>query len=70
MISAIIVGASLALAALFVAAWLVKPGFRREVEYPKHDFQDQLRRYDRQCCAERQRSPGTQDTGVESDESR
>lgn len=49
MISAIIIVGSLVLAAAFSLAWLLRPGLRREIERPKHWFQDQVRRYDRQC---------------------
>jgi hypothetical protein len=51
-------------AAIFIVAWLVKPDFRRQIEHPKHEFQDQVQRYDQQCRAE------TRSAGVESDEPR
>ena len=46
MISGIVIVASLVLAAGFCLAWLIRPGLRRDIEQPKHWFQDQLRRYD------------------------
>jgi len=49
MISAIVIIASIVLAAAFSIAWLLLPGFRRAVERPKHSFQDQVTMYDRQC---------------------
>jgi hypothetical protein len=45
MIAAFIVVSSLVLAAAFVVAWLLKPGFRQQVEDPKYSFQDQVERY-------------------------
>ena len=48
MITTIIVGASLALAAAFALAWLLKPGLREQIEAPKHLFHDQARQYDRE----------------------
>ena len=49
MISAIVILASLAFGLAFFLAWLLRPGLREEIERPKYWFQDQLRRYDRQC---------------------
>ena len=49
MISAIVIVASIVLAAAFSAAWLLSPGFRQAIERPKHSFQDQVTMYDRQC---------------------
>ena len=43
----IIVGMSLLLAAVFVAAWATRPEFRTWIERPKEHFQDALRQYDR-----------------------
>lgn len=52
MISSIVIIASLALAAAFLLAWILRPGLRQEIERPKHWFQDELRRYDRHCQSE------------------
>ena len=49
MITAIVIIASLVLAAGYVVAWLLRPGLRREIEQPKHWVQDEVGRYDRQC---------------------
>jgi hypothetical protein len=54
-ITAIIIASSIALAAVFAWAWAFRPEFRRQIEYPKHSFQDQVREYDRQCEAARRR---------------
>jgi hypothetical protein len=48
-ITAIVILASIALAAAFCVAWLVLPGFRQAIERPKHSFQDHVKQYDRQC---------------------
>ena len=48
MIPAIIVVASLALAAAFTLAWLLNPGLRERIEAPKHLFHDRARQYDRE----------------------
>jgi hypothetical protein len=45
-ITAVIISASLALAAAFSLAWLLVPSLRRQIEDPKHWFQDQVQRYD------------------------
>lgn len=47
MITTIIVVASLALAAAFTLAWLLKPALREQIEAPKHLFQERVRQYDR-----------------------
>ena len=57
MIGTIIVGGSLALAVLFAAAWLLRPGWRRAIEAPKHSFAARVREFDRAC-----RSPDEHDT--------
>jgi hypothetical protein len=49
MISSIVIIASLAFAAVYVIAWLLRPGLRQQIEQPKHWFQDELARYDQQC---------------------
>ena len=49
MITAIIVISSVVLAAVFTIAWLANPGLRRQIEHPKHCFQDQVQNYDQQC---------------------
>ena len=48
MISTFIVVSSLLLAGVFIAAWILKPEFRRRVEAPKHLFAEQVRQYDEQ----------------------
>ena len=47
MITNLIVGASVAFAAVFVAAWAMSPRLRTWIEKPKYRFQDALRDYDR-----------------------
>ena len=47
MITNLIVGASLGLALVFVAAWAVSPRLRAWIEQPKYHFQDALDNYDR-----------------------
>lgn len=49
MITAIIVISSVLLAAVFTLAWLTNPALRRQIEHPKHSFQDQVQQYNRQC---------------------
>lgn len=49
MITNFIIVSSVILALAFVIAWLVNPGLRRRIESPKHAFQDQLERYNREC---------------------
>jgi hypothetical protein len=49
LITAIIIGASIVLAGVFVWAWAFQPGFRRQIEYPKHSFQEQVQAYDQHC---------------------
>lgn len=61
MITTIIVIASLALAAAFSLAWLLKPGLREQIEAPKHLFHDQVRQYDRSVQDARERSEGGSD---------
>jgi hypothetical protein len=40
------------LSVLFTAAWWALPGFRAWLEQPKHRFQEQVRRYDRERSRE------------------
>ena len=47
MITNLIVGASVGLALVFVAAWAVSPRLRSWIERPKYQFQDALDDYDR-----------------------
>lgn len=47
MIANLIVCASLALAAAFVAAWVAMPQLRAWIERPKYEFQDAVTGYDR-----------------------
>jgi hypothetical protein len=63
-ITAVIVISSVLLAALFVWAWISRPAFREQVEYPKHSFQAQLRAYDQYCDQERvSRETGADEAG-------
>jgi hypothetical protein len=61
MITTIIVGASLALAAAFALAWLLKPGLREQIEAPKHLFHDQVQQYDRSIETADRSSGGSSD---------
>lgn len=61
MITTIIVLGSLALAAAFTLAWLLKPGLREQIEAPKHLFHDQVRQYDQGLSNRRQTTGGTSD---------
>jgi len=45
-ITAVIIVASLVLAAAFVLAWALQPALRRRIEEPKHSFGEQVRAYD------------------------
>jgi hypothetical protein len=47
MIANLIVFASLALAVVFVVAWVVRPDLRAWIERPKYQFQDAVQGYDR-----------------------
>ena len=49
MISLAIIGASVALALVYAFCWAFVPGVRRQIEQPKHCFQDRLKQYDRAC---------------------
>jgi len=49
MIAAFIVISSIVLAIAFTIAWIVKPGFREQIESPKYSFQDQVERYNHHC---------------------
>ncbi|MGD8341265.1 MAG: hypothetical protein PVH89_10805 [Gammaproteobacteria bacterium] len=60
MISATIIIASVVLALVYGCVWCMSPEFRQQIEQPKHWFQDQLEKYDREC---RQSPP----TGTEPD---
>jgi hypothetical protein len=46
MIGTLIVLCTLALAAIFAAAWWLLPGLRRAIEAPKHGFAARVRQYD------------------------
>ena len=52
----LIVLGSLALAAVFWLAWLLRPTLRRQIEAPKHEFAAQVRQYDEACRAHRERN--------------
>ena len=49
MITAFIVISSVVLGLIFTIAWLLRPGLRRQIESPKHHFQEQIRAYNQQC---------------------
>ena len=49
MITATIIIATLALVAAFSSAWIFGPRLRKQIEDPKHWFQDHVQQYDRQC---------------------
>jgi hypothetical protein len=49
MITATIILASLVLAAAYTLAWFCLPRVRRQIEQPKHWFQEQVESYDREC---------------------
>ncbi len=61
MITTIIVVASLALAAAFTLAWLLKPSLRQQIEAPKHLFHDRVRQYDEFIETARSVSGGSSD---------
>lgn len=61
MIAGFIVIASLVLAAAFIVAWLLKPGFRKQVEKPKYSFQDQVERYNRELQEDQKGKTGGSD---------
>jgi hypothetical protein len=48
-ISSGIIIASILLALIYAAVWCLNPRFRQQIEEPKHWFQDQLEKYDREC---------------------
>ena len=52
-VSTLIVSAALLLAVAFSLAWLLAPSLRRQIEQPKHWFQNQARRYDQACSPTR-----------------
>ena len=64
MITNFIIGSSIILVLAFVIVWLVSPELRRRIESPKHAFQDQLERYNRDCHDE------VAERGVQSNEPR
>ena len=47
MITDIIVYLSTGLAAAFVIAWALRPDFREWIERPKHQFLENVRRYEK-----------------------
>ena len=61
MITAIIIIASIVLAALFLWAWAFRPAFREQIEHPKHSFQQQVQAYDQHCERER----GSREAGAD-----
>jgi len=48
-ISLTIISASVALALIYALCWAFVPGVRRQIEQPKHCFQNRLKQYDRAC---------------------
>lgn len=46
MISSVIVILSVVFAVVFTVAWLVSPTTRRNIEQPKHDFQESVQEHD------------------------
>ena len=48
-VTGIVIVASMILAAGFGLAWLLAPGFRRQLEDPKRWFENQVRQYDQAC---------------------
>lgn len=54
MIIDIIIVMSIALAAAFVVAWVLRPALRSRIEAPKHTFQAELRAYNRGVCETRE----------------
>jgi hypothetical protein len=48
-ITATIIFGSLLLAVVYTYAWLRFPRVRKQIEQPKHWFQEQVETYDRQC---------------------
>lgn len=46
MIGTLIVAAALGFAIAFAVAWWLRPGLRRAIEEPKHDFAARVRHYD------------------------
>lgn len=67
MITAIIVISSIVLAAVFTIAWLRNPALRRQIEHPKHCFQDQVRQHDQ--IYNRQQHKTSRDVKGQRDES-
>lgn len=49
MITVIIVVSTVLLAAIFTFAWFTNPALRRQIEQPKHFFQDQVHQHNQQC---------------------
>jgi hypothetical protein len=47
MITDLIVYLSIGLTAIFTIAWAARPDFREWIERPKHQFLENVRRYDR-----------------------
>lgn len=47
MIADLVVGLAVLLAALFVAAWALRPDLRERIEQPKYEFRDAVQRFDR-----------------------
>ena len=47
MITDVIVYLSIALTGAFAIAWAIRPDFREWIERPKHQFLENVRRYDK-----------------------
>lgn len=57
MVINLIVGLILAFAGLFWLIWFVRRDLREQIELPKHNFQDNVQRYDEQCKTDRMKEP-------------
>lgn len=54
MIAAVIVVLSVVFAVAFAVAWMVSPKTRRNIERPKHDFQESVQEHDQRYNSDRQ----------------
>ncbi|MBT8146497.1 MAG: hypothetical protein KJN90_06550 [Gammaproteobacteria bacterium] len=57
MISTLVVALTALMASGFLLAYLLNPAWRQRIEQPKHYFQEQLQRYDRQSRDCHEESP-------------
>lgn len=51
MITNVIVFSAIAFAAVFLVAWLMRPGLRAWIERPKYKFQANVKNYDHARCS-------------------